>query len=178
MQQTHIEEQLASLELRQAVEEMRQTAQIVLDTESRERVLVGEVLATVARANQIAREIHVGDHGIDMEIEFKGHDGKATGQKLYLQLKSGDSHLRMRKEDDARIFRIPSERHANYWCDQAFPVMLVIRGAEGNAEWMEMSSVLDRERRAKRWPAKQLVFDAERFDEISILRWRDRVLDS
>ena len=39
--------------------------------ESRERLLVGEVHAMAARANQIAREHNVSDHGIDMEIEFE-----------------------------------------------------------------------------------------------------------
>jgi hypothetical protein len=32
-----------------------------------------------------------------MEIEFKDDAGEATGKKLYLQLKSGDSYLRERK---------------------------------------------------------------------------------
>ena len=72
---------------------------IVLDNESKERALVGEVISTVALAGQICREFNVSDHGIDMEIEFKDDRGKATGRKLYLQLKSGDSYLRERKSD-------------------------------------------------------------------------------
>ena len=45
-----------------------------------------------------AGSYNVSDHGIDMEIEFKDDAGEATGRKLYLQLKSGDSHLHERHE--------------------------------------------------------------------------------
>jgi hypothetical protein len=73
----------------------------------------------------------VSDHGIDMEIEFKDDAGEATGRKLYLQLKSGDSYLRERKSDGTEIFSIKDERHARYWMAQAFPMLLVIRTSGG-----------------------------------------------
>ena len=73
-----------------------------------------------------------------MEIEFKNDDGKATGQKLYLQLKSGDSHLRKRKTTETEVFPIKDERHVRYWMAQAFPVLLVIAGSEGEVRWMEI----------------------------------------
>jgi hypothetical protein len=76
------------------VREMQEQSALVLDNESKERALVGEVISTVALARQISREFTVSDHGIDMEIEFKDDGGEATGKKLYLQLKSGDSYLR------------------------------------------------------------------------------------
>lgn len=41
---------------------------MVLDSESKERVLVGEVISAVSLAGQISRELTVSDHGIDMEI--------------------------------------------------------------------------------------------------------------
>lgn len=86
-----IEQLLASDEVRDRVEAMRSASREVLDTESRERLLVGDVLSTIARAGQIGREVTVGDHGIDAEIEFKDDEGRATGKRVYLQLKSGDS---------------------------------------------------------------------------------------
>jgi len=145
---------------------------------SRERLLVGEVYAMAARANQIARELTVSDHGIDMEIEFKTDDGRATGKKLYLQLKSGDSHLRSRKRDDQRVFRIKNSRHAGYWADQGFPVMLVIRDSSGAIEWMEIGEHLRQQRAAGPWPAREISFAGERFDVMSIRHWRDRVVGS
>ena len=129
-----------------------------------------------ARANQIARELSVSDHGIDMEIEFKTDEGEATGRKLYLQLKSGDSHLRPRGRDETRIFRISKARHASYGADQAFPVMLVVRDSEGAIEWMEIGEQLRERLAAGDWPVRSIEFAGERFDVMSIRRWRDRVL--
>ena len=96
-----LEQWFASPETRKRVRELQKQSAIVLDSESKERALVGEVISTVALAGQISREFNVSDHGIDMEMEFKNDAGEATGQKLYLQLKSGDSYLRQRRRDAA-----------------------------------------------------------------------------
>ena len=104
----------ASAEMKQRVHEFQEQSAIVLDNESKERALVGEVISTVALAGQLSREFNVSDHGVDMEIEFKSDAGEATGQKLYLQLKSGDSYLRERRSDGAEVFKIKDERHARY----------------------------------------------------------------
>ena len=55
-----------------------------MSNQSKERTLVGEVISTVALADQISREFDVSDQGIDMEIEFTDDAGEATGAKLYL----------------------------------------------------------------------------------------------
>ena len=166
-----IERRLADPELHAQVLAVRDATQIVLDSESRARVLVGEVEAIVANANQIAREFTVGDHGIDMEVEFKTDAGQATGKKVYLQLKSGDSHLRHRKRDDERVMQF-SARHADYWADQAFPVMLVVRDADGAIEWMEIGEPLRRQRAAGDWPARQIAFRGARLDVMAVREWR------
>lgn len=113
-----------------------------------------------------------------MEIEFKDDNQKATGKKLYLQLKSGDSYLRERKSDGAEIFAIKDESHVRYWMAQAFPVLLVIRNSEGEIRWMEVRDYLKRERGYGKKPVKQIIFTGERFDVMSVRRWRDRVLRS
>jgi hypothetical protein len=100
----------------------------------------------------------------------------ATGEKLYLQLKSGDSYLRERKSDGAEIFTIKDERHARYWMAQAFPVLLVIQNAEGEVRWMEVREWLKRETDSGRKPVKQIVFKGERFDVMRVRRWRKKVL--
>jgi small GTP-binding protein len=160
-----MEELFASDETRERVRDLEAQSQRGLDNESKERALVGEVISTVALAGQISREFNVSDHGIDMEIEFKSDAGEATGRKLYLQLKSGDSWLRQRKRDGAEIFTIKDERHVRYWADQAFPVLLVIRDSKGEIRWMEIQK-----------PGRSTVFQGERFDVMSVRRWRDRVL--
>ena len=172
-----LEELFASSEMKQEVRNLQQQSAIVLDSESKERMLVGEVISTVSLAGQISRELTVSDHGIDIEIEFKSDAGKVTGQKVYLQLKSGDSYLKKRKGDGAEIFKIEKPRHADYWREQAFPVLLVIRTSDGKVRWMEIRDYLKRESDNGKKPVKQILFVGERFDVMSVRRWRDIALD-
>ena len=67
----------------------------MLDNESRELILavVSYAFSIVAEAGQIYRGYTNSDHGIDGEIEFKDDQGRASGKRLYVQLKSGDSYL-------------------------------------------------------------------------------------
>jgi small GTP-binding protein len=171
-----MEELFASPEMKTRVRELQEQSAIVLDNQSKERALVGEVISTVALAGQISREKTVSDHGIDMEIEFKDDAGEATGRMVYLQLKSGDSHLRKRKSDGAEIFTIKEDRHARYWMAQKFPVLLVIRNSEGEVRWMEVRDWLKRASDDGRKPVRQIVFAGERFDVMSVRRWRERAL--
>lgn len=64
-----MEQCFARPEIQQRVREMQEESAIVLSNQSKERVLVGEVISTVALANQLCREFNVSDQGIDMEIE-------------------------------------------------------------------------------------------------------------
>jgi small GTP-binding protein len=171
-----MEELFASNTMKRLVQELEEQSAIVLDNESKERALVGEVISTVALAGQICREFNVSDHGIDMEVEFKNDDNEATGQKLYLQLKSGDSYLRERKSDETEIFSIRDERHGRYWMAQRFPVLLVIRTSDGEVRWMEVRDYLKEESDSGRREVRQVVFRGERFDVMSVRRWRERAL--
>ena len=132
--------------------------------------------STVALADQISREFKVRDQGIDMEIEFNDDAHAATGAKLCLQLKSGDSYTRKRRSDGAEIFTLKKQRHAESWMAQAFPVLLVIRNSEGEVRWMEVRDWLKRESDNGKKPVKQIVFEGERFDVMSVRRWRERAL--
>jgi hypothetical protein len=84
--------------------------------------------------------------------------------------------LRERKGDSAETFKIQKERHAQYWMNQAFPVLLVIRNSEDEVRWMEIREYLRRESDNGKKPVKRIVFEGERFDVMSVRRWRDRVL--
>ena len=170
-----IEERFDSPEVKEKVREMQGEVQVVLDNESRELILVGHAYAIVAEAGQIYRGYTNSDHGIDGEIEFKDNQGHATGRRLYLQLKSGDSYLSTRKSDRAEIFRIKKPRWAEYWQQQAYTVMLVIRTSNGEIRWMDVSAYLKR-KSAGGEPVRQIVFEGERFDAAGVRRWRDRVL--
>jgi len=120
-----IEEKFASNEFLQIVRDMDEQAQIKLDNESLEQILVGHAGATIGEAGHIFRPTPNSDWGIDGEIEFKNDKGEASGRRVYLQLKSGDSYLRTRKSDGKEIFQIKNPRHAEYWQSHEYPVMLV-----------------------------------------------------
>jgi hypothetical protein len=113
--------------------------------------------------------------GVDLEIEFIDQKQEASGRKLYLQLKSGDSHLRHRKRSGKEVFEIEKERHARYWANQAFPMMLVIGTSDGRIRWMEIGDYL-RTNTINDKPLREIVFAGEAFDEESILAWRRKVL--
>jgi hypothetical protein len=55
-------------------------------------------------------------------------------------------------------------------------VLLVIRNAEGEVRWVEVRDWLKRASDKGRKPVKQIVFTGERFDVMSVRRWRERVL--
>ena len=162
-----IEEKFESPAVKEQVRELQIEGQVVLDNESRELILVGHAYAIVAEAGQIYRGYTNSDHGIDGEIEFKDDEGRASGKRLYVQLKSGDSYLKKRQRDGAEVFQIKNPRWADYWQQQAYAVMLVIRTSDGEIRWMDVSAYLKRESAGGR-TVRQIVFEGERFDVMSV----------
>ena len=59
---------------------------------------------------------------------------------------------------------------------QAFPVLLVIRNSEGEVRWMEVRDWLKRASDNGKKQVRQIVFEGERLDVMSVRRWRDRAL--
>jgi small GTP-binding protein len=169
-----LEELYSSEEYQRRVRRLEGVANEELDNESKERALVGDVISAVALANQISREKNVSDHGIDMEIEFKNDDRTASGQLMFLQLKSGDSYLRT-QVDGKEIFTIKNPRHAEYWANQIAPVMLIVRNSSGEIRWMEIRDYLQEKLKMGK-PVRQIEFNGVRLDTESILKWRDTLL--
>ena len=170
-----VEKKFVSPEVKEEARKLAVEGQFKIDNESRELILVGHAYAIAGEAGQIYRGYTGSDHGIDGEIEFKDDQGRASGQRLYLQLKSGDSYLSERKRDGAEVFQIRNPRWSTYWQEQAYPVMLVIRTSDGVIRWMDVSNYLRRESRGGKTPT-QIVFDGERLDVLSVRRLRDRAL--
>lgn len=166
-----IEQKFASEETQATVREMDEQARRAIDNESRELILLGHAFAIAGEAGQIFRPTPNSDWGIDGEIEFKNDQGEASGRRVYLQLKSGDSYLETRK-DGREVFKIKKARHAEYWTAQEYPVMLVIRTSEDGIRWMNVTEYLQRQGKA----VKQIVFEGEPFTARSLWRLRDRVL--
>ena len=170
-----IEQRLASDPVARRVLHMDETATRELDTQALEQILIGHLMAIAGEANQIFRPVTLFDDGIDGEVEFKDNDGKASGKKIYIQLKSGNSYLRNRKADGNEIFDVNNERHLAYWVNQPVEVYLVIRqqderSGEATIRWMNVSRYLkEREDKASR----QIVFKGEKLDAPAVWRVRD-----
>jgi WD40 repeat protein/GTPase SAR1 family protein len=167
-----IEQKFASEEFQQRVRELEEKARISIDNESRELILVGHAFAIAGEAGQIFRPTPNSDWGIDGEIEFKNEKGEASGRRVYLQLKSGDSYLYKRERDDQEIFTIKKARQAIYWQAQAYPVMLVIRTSDGQIRWMNVTEYLKKQTK----PVKQIIFYGEPLTALNLVRMRDKVL--
>ena len=128
-----------------------------LDNASKRMILEGEILALAGKAGQILRLLSNDDWGIDGEIEFKNSKRQASGERIYVQLKSGDSYLKTYK-NGIRKFYINDERHIDYWLSQRYPVYLVIRDSDGKMFWMNITEFL---RKQGDKPSRTVVFSGE-----------------
>lgn len=171
-----IEEKFASEEFQRRARQLEEQAKAAIDNENRELILMGHAYVIAGEAGQIYRQYTNSDHGIDGEIEFKDYEGRASGRRVYLQLKSGDSYLHKRIGDGAEVFRIKNERYAAYWQQQAYPVMLVIRTSDGTIRWMDVSEYLKRATEGGKKPVKQVIFKGDPLTALNVLRLRDKLL--
>lgn len=126
---------------------MEETATRELDTQALEQILIGHMMAIAGEANQIFRPVTMFDVGIDGELEFKDNVGRASGKRIYIQLKSGNSYLRTRKSGGREVFDVKIERHLEYWIGQPVDVYLVIRqqdemSGDGTIRWMNVTRTL------------------------------------
>ncbi len=167
-----IEKKFASEESQRKVRRLEEEAKRATDNESLELILVGHAFSIAGEAGQIFRPTPNSDWGIDGEIEFKDYDGKASGQRVYLQLKSGDSYLRQLRRDGTEVFTINKPRHADYWQKQAYPVMLVVRTSDGRIRWMNVTERLE----SLGAYTKQIEFDGEPFTALNLQRMRDKLV--
>jgi hypothetical protein len=165
-----------SPDIKEKTHQEEEISRLKIDNESLELILVGHAYSITAEAGQIYRGYTNSDHGIDGEIEFKDDQGRATGKRLYMQLKSGDSHLTKRKRDGAEVFQIKDARWVDYWQQQAYTVMIVIRNSKGDIRWMDVSEWLKRKDNTGK-SITQIIFEGEPFDVMSIRRWRDKALN-
>jgi hypothetical protein len=170
-----IEQRLKSDPVARKILDMEETATRQLDTQALEQILIGHMMAVCGEANQIFRPLNQFDYGIDGEVEFKDNDGRASGRKVYVQLKSGNSYLRHRKRDGSEVFDIKDERHLDYWVKQPVDVYLVIRQTDEQTRnetirWMNVTRYL-KDRKDKE--SRQIVFDGQKLDMEAVWRLRD-----
>ena len=115
------------------------------------------------------------DHGIDGEVEFKDNDGKASGKRIYIQLKSGNSYLRTRKSDGSEVFDVKDDRHLECWVSQPVDVYVVIRQTDELSgqqviRWMNVTRYLKARKDKK---SRQIIFHGEKLDMEAVWKVRD-----
>jgi len=171
-----IEQRLKSDPVARKILAMEETATRKLNTQALEQILIGHIMAVCGEANQIFRPVTMADYGIDGEVEFRDNDGKASGKKIYVQLKNGNSYLRTSQGDSREIFDAKNERHLDYWVNQPVDVYLVIRqkderSDEGTIRWMNVTRYL---KNRKDKESRQIVFEGERLDMQAVWKLRDQ----
>ncbi len=170
-----IEQRLKSDPVARKILAMDETATRELDTQALEQILIGHMMAIAGEANQIFRPVTMFDYGIDGEVEFKDNDGRASGKRIYIQLKSGNSYLRTRKGDGREVFDLKNDRHLEYWISQPVDVFLVIRQTDEmrgdeTIRWMNVTRYL-KDRKDKK--SRQIIFDGEKLDMEAVYKVRD-----
>jgi hypothetical protein len=141
-------------------------------SESKANFLDGLVRLTVNAADQICRGYTNSDHGIDLEIEFRNKNKEASGARVYLQLKMGHSHLRVRKRGGKEIIHGLKPRHLNYWKRQKYPVFLVVGASPEQIRWMNITEYL----RQNDAILEGVEFKGVEFSVQSILNIREAIL--
>ena len=171
-----LEQQFISKEGGEKADEAGRTAGEKQNTASMELVMVGEVMTLVGAADQIYRIQAEPDEGVDGEIEFRDGKKKATGITFRVQLKSGDSHLKPRK-DGTEVFAM-KKHYAGYWAGKGkVPVLLIIRSSEGRIRYMNATKAIHAaQKKAPGKPVTQLVFTGEDFTKEAVLKLRDERL--
>ena len=105
-----IEQWLKSDPVARKILAMDETATRELDTQALEQILIGHMMAIASEANQIFHPVTMFDHGIDGEVEFKDNDRKASGKRIAIQLKSGDSYPQPAACDAVRRAQVERRR--------------------------------------------------------------------
>lgn len=146
--------------------------QPLIDNDSKDQVLIGDMYKIVGEAGFLFRQKIERDKGIDGEIEFKDAMGKATGKMVYVQLKSGDSHLYHRKSDNKEIYYITNPDHPKYWHSHNYEVLLVVRNSDGTVRFMNLTDYLN----LHGTDITQVVFDGQGFTATSLRAMASRVL--
>jgi len=193
-----MEERFASEETKKRVEELSVRESTNFDARRQEKLLANEVSARILSAGHKCYETpNAMDEGVDMVVEFTDRDGLETGKRMYLQLNSGNGHLRTRISDDAEIdgaeiFTIRKPQWVKRWTSQDGPMMIVIgtfpdiegRGINNEKSffeeirWMEVGEVLRKERTGGKKKITQIIFEGTPLDAQSIGFWRDKPVES
>lgn len=171
-----LERQLATKAGEARADEAEKQANEAISTASMEQVMIGAVMELLGEAGQIYRIQAEPDEGVDGEIEFRNNRKKATGLTYRVQLKSGDSHLKRRK-DGSEVFAM-KKHYESYWAAEGtVPVLLIIRTSDGRLRFMNATKAIRAAKAQNTDKAvKQIEFVGEDFTKEAVLKLRDQRL--
>ncbi|MEA5600609.1 DUF4365 domain-containing protein [Nostoc sp. UHCC 0252] len=135
---------------------------VLLDNENKEGIQRGQVMIIVNQAGQICEFYDSKRYGIDGEIEFKDDNGKPSGKRIYIQLKSGDSYLSLHQDGKLSVY-IQKREHLEYWKQQLYPVYLIVRDGKGKMYWKNVTEYLTKHLNKK---TRSIIFSDE--DEMTL----------
>lgn len=172
-----IEQRLKSDPVAVKILAMDQIAARELDAHALEQILTGHMMAIAGEANQIFRLVRIFDCGIDGEVEFKDNTGKASGKKIYVQFRSGNSYFRTRKVDGREVLDLKNEHDLKYWISQPVDVYLVVRqqdemSGEMIIRWMNVTNYLNTRKKKKNL---QIAFIGEKLNMKAVWKVRDKL---
>jgi WD40 repeat protein len=170
-----IEQQLESDPIARSILVMEVIATRKLDIQSLEQILTGHVQAITDEANQLFRSLTHIECGIDGEVEFKDNDGRASGKRIYVQLKSGNYYKHWRTSDGREVFEVKNEEHLEYWQSQPVDIYLLMRQTDEKTReqsilWMNVTRYL---RNRKEKESRQIVFEGEPLTMEAVWKTRD-----
>lgn len=173
-----IEQRLKSDPIARKVKAMDKTATRSLDTYALEQILFGHLMATCGETNQVFRRLENVGPGIDGEIEFRDDDGKLSGKKIYVQVKSWNYFSRAKQKDGTEIFALDSPGYFESWINQQADLYLVVRWTDEitktqSIRWMNVSSYIANKRDRMN---QHIVFEGDKLDMEAVWKLRDRFL--
>ena len=166
------EDRFASSEFRRRLRELDERANIRLDSDSRELILIGHAMAVAAEAGHIFRRLMQPDIGVDAEIEFRTEDGNASGARAYLQLKMSDYYSFAGLRNGSQVLVLKDARIAEAWRRLSHPVLLLDRSADGGVLFMDVTAWSRGRAEVPGTPSIELVYCGETFSAPSLLRLR------
>jgi small GTP-binding protein len=169
----HVEKCLASDPVARRVLGMEQKAKQEKDTQALEQILIGHMFAVCGEANQVfnLQPVTATGQRMDGEIEFRDDNGRLSGYRIYVELKTWIWRLGAAERLSEHELILNSSHYTQYLHDATADLYLVIRDRDETIRWMNITRYL-KEREDKR--SKRIVFDGERLDAPAIWRVRDQ----
>jgi small GTP-binding protein len=153
----------------QTVRALEQQSARELANESRKRALIGEVISTIALADQICRERGVMDDIVELEVEFRDDAGRDSARTMKLQLCLDELTW---DETENTHFATPPERIISEWT-RDHETIIVALDRDGILSWIV--TPLSEPAIHKSGPPR-IRFTGQRFDVMSVRRWRSRAI--